>query len=65
MPSYLLTAKRQMAKIPKGFILQVASRSMPKPAPEDVATALKAAGFSDSQSLSYKAAGNWDVKRQG
>lgn len=64
MPSYLLTAKRQMAKIPKGFILQVVSRSTPRPDSSDVGAALKAAGFGDSQSLSYRAAGNWDVKRQ-
>ena len=64
MPScFLLKAKRQMGKIPKGFMLQVTGGSISNPDSAAVKEALKRAGCTDSQSLSYSAAGNWEVKK--
>lgn len=64
MPTYKLTAKRQMGKIPKGFFIQVASQSS-TPMPADVERAIVAAGFTDSISRGYKSAGNWEVEKLG
>lgn len=52
-----------MGKIPKGFMLQVTGGSISNPDSASVKEALKRAGFTDSQSLSYSAAGNWEVKK--
>lgn len=60
---YRLTAPRSMAKIPKGYVLQVVSSSSPNPNVADVEKALKAAGFTDSFSLSYRSPGNWKVEK--
>ncbi|WP_329903110.1 hypothetical protein [Porphyromonas pogonae] len=65
MPAYKLTATRQMGKIPKGFVLQVASNSIPKPDAKDVENAIIRAGFDDNNSRSYKSAGNWTVEKLG
>lgn len=65
MPAYKLTAPRQMGKIPKGFILQVASPCTPTPNAKDIEAAIVRAGFNDSQSRSYRSAGNWEVEKLG
>ena len=54
-----------MGKIPKGFVLQVASNSIPKPDAKDVVNAIIRAGFDDNNSRSYKSAGNWTVEKLG
>jgi hypothetical protein len=64
MPAYKLTAPRQLGEVPKGFVLQVASRRSPTPDSTDVERALRAAGFTDNNTLSYKASGNWKVEKQ-
>jgi hypothetical protein len=65
MPAYKLTAPRQMGEIPKGFVLQVASPRTPTPDAKDVEAAIIRAGFTDPQSRSYKASGNWKVEKLG
>lgn len=65
MPAYKLTAPRQMGKIPKGFILQVASSSSPTPNAKDVEDAIIRVGFDDPQSRGYRSAGNWKVEKLG
>lgn len=64
MPTYKLTAPRQLGEVSKGFVLQVASRCSPTPNADEVERALKAAGFTDNNTLSYKASGNWKVEKQ-
>lgn len=63
MPAYRLTAPRQLGKIPKGFVLLVASNTSPKPDVKDVENAIVRAGFDDNNSRSYKSAGNWKVEK--
>lgn len=65
MPAYKLTAPRQMGKIPKGYVLQVASNSTPKPDVKDVENAIIRAGFDDNNSRSYRSAGNWNIEKLG
>lgn len=65
MTTYRLTAGRQLGKIPKGFVLQVASQSISTPNTKDVEAAIIRAGFDDSGSRSYKSAGNWKVEKIG
>lgn len=62
MYCFKLKAPRTMGKIPKGFELQVPSAHSGRPFPDEVEAALKRAGFTDGISLSYKSAGNWEVK---
>lgn len=64
MPAYKLTAPRRLGEVPKGFVLQVASRCSAGPDANEVERALRAAGFTDNNTLSYKAAGNWIVEKQ-
>lgn len=65
MPTYKLTASRQMGKMPKGFILQVASPRTPTPDAKDVEAAIVRAGFNDPQSRGYRSPGNWKVEKIG
>ncbi len=60
---YKLTAPRSMGKIPKGFVLQVASCCTARPNSDEVRTALMAAGFTDQSSLGYCSSGNWKVEQ--
>lgn len=62
MPTYKLTAPRNMGKITKGYILQVPSRRNGSPNAQEVETVLKALGFTDRQTLSYASSGNWKVE---
>lgn len=64
MPAYKLTAPRQMGKIPKGFVLQVASPCTP-PDAKDIEAAIIRSGFNDPQSRGYRSAGNWKVEKLG
>lgn len=64
MPAYKLTAPRQMGKIPKGFILQVASPCT-IPDAKDIEAAIIRAGFTDPQSRGYRSSGNWKVEKLG
>jgi len=59
---FRLTAPRSMGNIPKGYQLQVPSNSCGSPARNDVEKALRAAGFTDTPSLSYASSGNWTVE---
>ena len=53
-----------MGKIPKGFELQVTSAlTGDRPGADEVEKALRIAGFTDMNSLSYKSPGNWEVKQ--
>lgn len=54
-----------MGKIPKGFVIQVASATSPTPNSSDVENAIINAGFSDLSSRSYKSSGNWEVRKLG
>lgn len=51
-----------MGFIPEGYMLQVVSDSTGGPRRTDIQKALERAGFTDSQSLSYSASGNWIVE---
>lgn len=62
MPAYKLTAPRNLGKIPKGFVIQVASQSS-TPQMADIRKAIIRAGFEDRHSLSYCASGNWKVEK--
>lgn len=49
---FRLTAKQQIVKIPKGYILQVSSfHSCGNPNSSEIRDAIKAAGFSDAQTI--------------
>lgn len=65
MPTYKLTAPRNMGQITKGFVLQVASQCSGQPNVTEVERTLKAMGFTDRQTLSYASSGNWKVERIG
>lgn len=65
MVAYKLTAPRQLGKIPKGFVIQVASSSTSKPSAQEVEAAIVRAGFDDNHSRSYRCAGNWKVEKLG
>ena len=71
---YLLTAKRdinagvirkedqgKINKIPKGYTIQVPSRSTSRPDIEELKQVLSAMGFGPSVILSSN--GNWDIKK--
>lgn len=62
MPTYKLTAPRNMGKITKGYILQVPSGRNGTPSAQEVETVLKALGFTDRQTLGYSSSGNWKVE---
>ncbi len=62
MKAYLIKAPRRMGFIPEGYMLQVVSDSTGGPRRTDIQKALERAGFTDSQSLSYSASGNWIVE---
>lgn len=63
MSCYRLTAPRQLGKVPKGFPLIVPSRCTGGPDSQEVRQALINAGFTDSDSLSYRCSGNWKVEK--
>lgn len=63
MPTYKLTAPRNMGKITKGYILQVPSGRNGNPSAQEVETVLKALGFTDGLALSYSSSGNWKVEK--
>ena len=60
---YKLTAKNRMGSIPSGFALQVPTTSNGEPYASEVEQALKRAGFTDSNSLSYSSPRNWLVEK--
>lgn len=62
MPTYKLTAPRNMGQITKGYIIQVPSGRNGNPSAQEVEKVLKALGFTDRQTLSYAASGNWKVE---
>ena len=51
-----------MGQIPEGFILQVVSGNTGGPQADEIEAALRRAGFTDSQSISYRSPGNWKIK---
>lgn len=55
---FRLTAPRKLGQIPEGFVLTVHT-DCNYCDQDDVAEALKRAGFTDYDSLSYKSSGNW------
>lgn len=63
MYCFKLKVPRTMGKIPKGFELQVPSAHSGHPSADEVEKALKIAGFTDMNSISYKSSGNWEVKQ--
>lgn len=71
---YLMTAKRDITagvirkedqgkinKIPKGYTIQIPSRSTSRPDIQEIKQALSAMGFGSSVILSSN--GNWDIKK--
>lgn len=62
MPTYKLTAPRNMGKVTKGYILQISSRCSAQPSVQEVESVLKALGFTDRETLSYSSPGNWTVE---
>ncbi|MBQ5778381.1 MAG: hypothetical protein IIW13_00150 [Paludibacteraceae bacterium] len=49
---FLLTAKQQIVKIPKGYVLQVSSfHSHGNPNSSEIRDAIKAVGFTDEQTI--------------
>lgn len=62
MKSYLIKAPRRLGMIPEGYMVQVVTDSSGGPRSTDIRNALMRAGFTDAQSLSYSASGNWIVQ---
>lgn len=62
MKTYIVKARRLMGKIPEGFILQVVSSNTSGPQASEIEEALKRAGFTDWDSLSWRSPGNWKIK---
>ena len=62
MPVYRLKAPKQLGDMPKGYEFQVASASFPTPNSQDIEKEIARLGF-NKHAQSYKAAGNFEVKK--
>lgn len=63
--AFKLTARHNMGKIPKGWVLQVASTRIP-PHENDIKQALMGAGFfDDAKTATAVSPANWNVEKLG
>ncbi len=64
MKTFLLQAPRTLTpRIPQGFVIQViSSRTGSQPDATEVREAMKRAGITDQQDLSWCSPGNWKIK---
>lgn len=64
MAVYKLTTPRQFGDMPKGYIFQVVSSSIPSPNVQDIEKEIIRLGF-NKQAQSYKSPGNFKVEKVG
>jgi hypothetical protein len=60
MPVYKLKSKGKYGDMPKGYIFQVSSSSVPTPNSADVEKEIKRLGF-NKDAQSYKSHGNFEI----
>lgn len=64
MHLYILTPRiTAISKFPKGFILQVTSRQILAPTPDEVKAALMRVGFTDPEALRMLTSYYWNIEK--
>ncbi|MFV0164349.1 hypothetical protein OBK04_11945 [Empedobacter falsenii] len=62
MPVYILKAKGNYGDMPKGYVFQVPSSTIPTPNAKDIEKQIERLGFNKT-AQSYRSAGNFEVKK--